>query len=197
MAYHNSILNKVQEDIMLKIGIIVGSVRDHANGTQVGEWTLNYANSRNDEGVEYELVALKDYDLPMLTTAAADATGEAVDAWKAKMASFDGYVFITPEYNRSVSGAFKNALDFLQPELHNKAVGYAGYGGLGGLAAISSLRLVAAEQEMADVRTMLTFSLMADFENFSVFKPHDYHVGNAKGLFDQLISWSTALKTIR
>ncbi len=182
---------------MLKIGIIVASVRDNANGIQVGDWTLNYANSRNDENVEYELVSLRDYDLPMLTTQAADATGEAVDAWKAKMASFDGYVFITPEYNRAMPGAFKNALDFLQPEVHNKPVGYVGYGGLGGLAAINSLRLVAAEQEMADVRTMVTFSIMADFENFSVFKPHDYHAANANGMFNQVLLWAKGLKSVR
>lgn len=182
---------------MLNIGIIVASVRDNANGLQVGDWTLDYANSRNDEGITYELVKLSDYDLPMLTTGAADASGEVIDAWKAKMESFDGYIFITPEYNRAMPGAFKNALDYLQPEVHNKPVGYVGYGGLGGLAAINSLRIVAAEQEMADVRTMLTFSLITDFENFSVFKPHDYHLANAEGLFNQVINWSNAFKTIR
>lgn len=182
---------------MLKIGIIVASVRDNANGNAVGDWTLNFANNRKDEGVEYELVALKDYDLPMLTTMAYQATGEVIDAWKAKMAEFDGYIFVTPEYNRSLPGAFKNALDFLQPEVNNKPVGYVAYGGLGGLAAIGSLRVIAAEQAMADVRTAVTFSLMTDFENMSVFKPHDYHEANATGMIDQVISWSKALKTIR
>lgn len=181
----------------MKIGIVLGSVRDNRNGKQVADWVMDYAKSRNDEGVVYELVDVKDFDLPMLNSAAADATGKDIDRWKETMASYDGYVFITPEYNRSVPGAFKNALDFLQPELHNKAVGYVAYGGLGGLAAIQSLRTIAAEQEMADVRTMVTFSLMTDFENFSVFKPHDYHVDNAKGMFDQVLLWSKALKTIR
>lgn len=181
----------------MKIGIVLGSVRDNRNGKQVADWIMDYAHSRNDEGVEYELIDVKDFDLPYLNSAAADATGEDIDRWKDVMASCDGYVFITPEYNRSVPGAFKNALDYLQPELHNKAVGYAAYGGLGGLAAIQSLRGIAAEQEMADVRTMLTFSMMADFENFSVFKPHDYHVANAKGMFDQVLLWSKAFKTIR
>lgn len=181
----------------MKIGIIVGSVREERNGIAVGEWVKDFADKRNDEGVSYELVDLKDYDLPLLGLNPTEAQGAAIGAWSEKMASFDGYVFITPEYNRSVSGAFKNALDYLQPQVNNKAVGYVSYGGLGGLAAIQSLRQIAAEQEMADVRTMVTFSLMTDFENMSVFKPNAYHADNANKMFDQVLSWSKALKTIR
>ena len=62
---------------------------------------------------------------------------------------------------------------------------------------IQSLRLINAEQEMASVRTMVTLSLMADFENMSEFKPNAYHLDNAKLMVDQVLSWSKALKTIR
>lgn len=182
---------------MLKLGIIVASIRDNAKGIQVGNWTFDFATNRKDQDVEYELVSLRDYDLPFLTTDAAKATGPVIDAWKAKMSEFDGYVFVTAEYNRSIPGAFKNALDFLQPELHNKSVGYVAYGGIGGLSAINALRVVAGEQEMADVRTMVTFSIMTDFENFTVFKPHDYHVPNVNRMLDQVITWAKALKAIR
>lgn len=182
---------------MLKIGIIVASVRDNADGTAVGEWMYQFATSRKDENVQYEVVSLMDYDLPMITTMAQTATGPIIDLWKSKMAEFDGYIFVTPEYNRSLPGAFKNALDYLTVEVNNKAVGYVAYGGLGGLAAIVSLRTIAAEQAMADVKTMVTFSIMSDFENFSVFKPADYHQANANGLLNEVISWSTALKTVR
>lgn len=181
----------------MKIGIIVASVREGANGAQVGEWTYDYALSRKDEGVEYELVSLKDYDLPLLGTSVNEAQGAAIGAWSAKMASFDGYVYVTPEYNRALSGAFKNALDYLQPELHNKAVGFVAYGGLGGLSAIQTLRLISAEQELADVRTMVTFSIMADFENMSVFEPNAYHKDNANKMFGELLLWSKALKAVR
>lgn len=181
----------------MKIGIILASVRDGRNGKAVADWTVDYANSRNDEGVTYELVDLKDYPLPLLGTPVNDESGSTIKAWSEKMASFDGYVFVTPEYNRVIPGAFKNALDYLQAEVNNKAVGYVAYGGLGGLSAIQSLRIINAEQELADVRTMVTFSLMADFENMSVFKPNDYHLANAEKMFDQVTSWSKALKTIR
>ncbi|CAM4179336.1 NAD(P)H-dependent oxidoreductase [Erysipelothrix inopinata] len=180
----------------MKIGIILGSIREGRNGEAVAKWTLDFAQKRQD-GVEYELVDLKDYDLPLLGLAPTDAQAASIKAWSEKMASFDGYIIVTAEYNRAVPGALKNALDYLQPELHNKSVGFVAYGGLGGLAAIQSLRLTLAEQELADVRTMVTFSLMTDFENMSVFKPHAYHEGNATKMMDQVTSWAKALKTIR
>ncbi|MEG0416145.1 MAG: NAD(P)H-dependent oxidoreductase [Erysipelothrix sp.] len=180
----------------MKIGIILGSIREGRNGEAVAKWTLDFAQKRQDS-VEYELVDLKDYDLPLLGLAPTDSQGASIKAWSEKMASFDGYIIVTPEYNRAVPGALKNALDYLQPELHNKSVGFVSYGGLGGLAAIQSLRLTLAEQELADVRTMVTFSLMTDFENMSVFKPHAYHEANATKMIDQVTSWAKGLKTIR
>ncbi|AMC93593.1 reductase [Erysipelothrix larvae] len=182
---------------MLKIGIVIASVREGRNGKQVGDWTYNYATTEKAEEASYELVDLKDYDLPLLGLQPTQEQGAAIKAWSEKMASFDGYVFVTPEYNRALPGAFKNALDYLQPELNNKAVGYVAYGGLGGLSSIQTLRLINAEQELASVRTMVTFSIMADFVNMSEFKPNDYHKDNANKMFDQVIAWSKALKTIR
>lgn len=181
----------------MKIAIVIGSIREDRVGKQVGDWVESFANARGDEGVTYEVVDLKNYDLPLLGTVPTPAQGEAIHAWSTKMAEFDGYVFVTPEYNRVLPGAFKNALDYLQPELHNKAVGYVGYGGLGGLSSIQSLRLINAEQELASVRTMVTFSLMSDFENMSTFKPADYHEVNANKMLDQLLAWSNALQTVR
>lgn len=186
---------------MLKIGIIQGSVREGRNGDAVAKWMLDFANKRNDQNVEYELVDLADYRLPFLgenlpesEKAAAEAT---IKAWSEKIASFDGYIFITPEYNHAIGGALKNALDYLNPEVNNKAAGFVGYGSLGGTRAHENLRLILGELQVADVRTAVTFSLMADFENFSVFKPADYHADNANQMLDQVIAWSSALQPVR
>ncbi|VEU82097.1 NADPH-dependent FMN reductase [Acholeplasma hippikon] len=181
----------------MKIGIIIGTIREGRVGASVGKWVYDFAANRNDEGVTYELVDLKDYSLPLLGVAPTEQQGAAIGAWSAKMASFDGYVFVTGEYNRSIPGAFKNALDFLKPELANKPVGYVGYGGLGGTFAIAALRVSNAQQQLAGVRTMVNFSLMADFENFTVFKPQPYHAMNMNGMLDELLVWAKAFKTIR
>ncbi|MBP2078350.1 NADPH-dependent FMN reductase [Oceanobacillus polygoni] len=185
---------------MLKIGIIQGSVRQGRNGDAVAKWMHDFATKRNDD-VAYEIVDLADYKLPFLgeeLPAERQTDAEAaIKAWSEKIASFDGYIFVTPEYNHAIGGALKNALDFLNPEVNNKAAGFVGYGSLGGTRAHENLRLILGELQVADVRTAVTFSLMTDFENMSVFKPADFHADNANGMLDQVIAWSGALKTVR
>ncbi|MBM6615136.1 NAD(P)H-dependent oxidoreductase [Desemzia sp. RIT804] len=190
-----------EETKIMKIGIISGSVREGNNATAVSQWVLDFANNRNDEGVEYELVPLSDYDLPLMGAKLfedrAEAAGAAIKAWSEKMASFDGYVFITPEYNHAVGGALKNALDYLNPEVNNKAAALVGYGSLGGARAHENMRVILGELSVASVHTTTNFSLMADFENMSVFKPNDYNKTNAEGMFNDLLLWTKALNTIR
>ena len=187
---------KTMTNEKLKIGIVQGSVRVGRNGDAVAKWMNSFAEKRND--AEYEIVDLANYNLPLLGSehAQPDAEGQ-IKAWSEKMASFDGYVFVTPEYNHAIGGALKNALDYLNPELNNKAAGFVGYGSLGGTRAHENLRLILGELQVADVRTAVTFSLMSDFENMSVFKPADYHADNANAMLDQVLSWSGALKTVR
>lgn len=184
----------------LKIAIVQGSVREGRNGEAVANWVYDFAIKRSDD-VEYEVVDLAKYDLPMLgeELEGANHVGSetAIKEWSDKMASFDGYVFVTPEYNHAVGGALKNALDFLKPEVANKTAAFVGYGSLGGTRAHENLRLILGELQVADVQTALTFSLMTDFENMSVFKPADYHTANANGMLDQLISWTGAFKSLR
>ncbi|CZQ87685.1 nadph-dependent fmn reductase [Trichococcus palustris] len=185
----------------MKIGIISGSVREGRNSAAVTEWIHDFAVKRNDEGVEYEMVALADYDLPLLGAKLSEErqaeAGAAIQAWSAKIASFDGYIFVTPEYNHAVGGALKNALDFLKPEVADKAAGFVGYGSLGGARAHENMRVILGELSVATVHTTVNFSLMTDFENMSNFVPNDYHAGNATAMFDEVIKWSGALKTIR
>ncbi|QKY71034.1 NADPH-dependent FMN reductase [Lentibacillus sp. CBA3610] len=185
---------------MLNIGIILGSVREGRNAEAVTNWIHDFAAKRNDDAA-YEVVDLADYPLPMLGASLPEAqqaeAESAIQAWSEKMASFDGYIVVAPEYNHAVGGALKNALDHLKPEVANKAAGLVGYGSLGGTRAHENLRLIFGELQVADVQTAVTFSLMTDFENFSVFKPADYHADNANKMLDQVIAWSGALKQVR
>lgn len=185
----------------MKIGIISGSVREGRNSEAVTQWIHDFAVNRNDEGVEYEIVELADYDLPLLGAKLSEdrqaAAGAAIQAWSEKMASFDGYVFITPEYNHALGGALKNALDYLKPEVANKAAAMVGYGSLGGARAHEDMRSILGELSVASVHTTTNFSLMTDFENMSVFKPNDYNKVNAQGMFDDLLLWTKAFSTIR
>lgn len=176
----------------LKIGIILGSTREGRVSPQVGAWVKSIADTRNDADVE--IVDIKDYKLPLLGES-DDMSG--VNAWNAKLAELDGFVFIVSEYNRSMSGALKNAFDSARDAWNNKAAGIVSYGSAGGARAAEHVRTVLGELQIADVRSHTLLSLFTDFENWSVFKPADLHKANVNAMFDQLIAWGTALKAVR
>jgi NAD(P)H-dependent FMN reductase len=184
---------------MIRIGIILGSTRPNRNGEQVARWVYDNAALRSD--AEFELVDLRDYPLPHLDEPLPPSLGQYQNdhtrQWADKIASFDGFVMVTPEYNHSTSGVLKNAIDYLYAEWNNKAVGFVSYGAVGGARAAEHLRLVAGELQMADVRQQVALSLITEFENFSVLKPSDYSVGALNTLFDQVIAWSAALAPLR
>ena len=184
---------------MIRIGIILGSTRPNRNGEQVARWVYDIASRRSD--AEFELVDLRDYPLPHLDEPLPPSMGQYQNdhtlQWAEKIASFDGFVIVTPEYNHSTSGVLKNAIDYLYAEWNNKAVGFVSYGSVGGARAAEHLRLVAGELQMADVRQQVTLSLITEFENFSVFKPSDYSQASLNTLLDQVIAWSAALEPLR
>ena len=184
---------------MTRIGIILGSTRPNRNGEQVARWVYDIAAGRTD--AEFELVDLRDYPLPHLDEPLPPSLGqyqnEHTKQWADKIASFDGFVFVTPEYNHSTSGVLKNAIDYLFAEWNNKAVGFVSYGSVGGARAAEHLRLIAGELQMADVRQQVALSLLTEFENFSVFQPGDYNRAALNTLLDQVIAWSTALAPLR
>ncbi|GII52179.1 FMN reductase [Planotetraspora thailandica] len=184
---------------MTKIAIILGSTRPGRNGEAVAKWVLEQVSTRTD--AEFELVDLLDYKLPHLDEAIPPSMGQYsqphTKEWSAKIASFDGYIFVTPEYNHSTSGALKNAIDFLYSEWNNKAAGFVSYGSVGGTRAVEHLRLIAGELQIADVRAQVSFTFMHDFENWSVFKPSAHHADTLQTMLDQLVSWSTALAGVR
>ena len=101
------------------------------------------------------------------------------------------------EYNHGISGALKNAIDFLFREWNDKAAGFVSYGGVGGARAVEQLRLVMAEVQIATVRNQVLLSMFTDFENFSVFKPASQHEKSVNAMLDQVIAWGGALKPLR
>ena len=183
----------------LRIAIILGSTRPNRIGEAVATWVHGIAAKRGD--AEYELVDLKDFDLPLLDEPIPPSQGKYTQphtkAWAAKVDSFDGYVFVSPEYNHSTSGALKNAIDFLYKEWNNKAAGFVSYGSAGGVRAVEHLRLIMAELQIADVRAQVMLSLFTDFENYSTFKPAPHHEKTVSAMLDQLLAWSAAMRTVR
>lgn len=190
--------NKTKEEKIMtaekmNIGIILGSTRQGRVSPQVGEWVKELADKRGD--VNYEIVDIADFDLPFLGT--TDGTEPGIAAWNEKLSNLDGFVFIVQEYNHSISGALKNALDFAREAWNNKAAGIVSYGSTGGARAAEHLRGICGELKIADVRTHPTISLFTDFENGTEFKPQALHVDNVNAMLDEVVAWSRALKTLR
>lgn len=183
----------------MKIAIIVGSTRPGRKADSVARWVHGIAQKRGD--AEYEVVDVADFNLPLLDEPVPPAMGQYskahTKAWAAKIASFDGFVFVTPEYNHGTSGALKNAIDFIYAEWNNKAAGFVSYGSAGGTRAVESLRLVMAELQVADVRAQVALSLFTDFEGMTTFKPAALHEKSVGAMLDQLVAWSGALRTLR
>ncbi len=184
---------------MIKVAIVIGSTRPGRKGEAVARWVYEIAAKRSD--VEFELVDIKDYNLPLLDESMPPSMGHYSQShtkiWAAKIDSFDAFVFVTPEYNHGASGALKNAIDFLYKEWNNKAAGFVSYGGAGGTRAVEQLRLVMAEIQIATVRAQVTLSLYTDFEKFSAFKPASHQEAAVNTMLNQVIAWGGAMKTLR
>ena len=183
----------------LKIGVILGSTRPGRNGKGVADWVIQESAGRS--GATYELVDLADYPLPLLDEPAPASmqqyTKEHTKRWAAKVAEFDGYVFVSPEYNHSTSGVLKNALDFLNVEWNDKAAALVTYGSVGGARAAEHLRAILSELQVAHVRQQMTFSLFTDFTDFTTFTPGPQHDDLLPLMLTQLEAWAGALKTLR
>jgi NAD(P)H-dependent FMN reductase len=184
---------------MIKIAVIVGTTRPDRKALDVAQWVMGIAGKRSD--ASYELVDIQDANLPLLDEPVPASMNQYskphTKAWAAKIDPFDGFVFVTPEYNHGISGSLKNAIDFLYKEWNNKAAGFVGYGSAGGVRAVESLRLVMGELMVADVRAQVMLSLFTDFENFTTFKPAAMHEKAVNTMLDQLVTWSRAMQTVR
>ena len=184
---------------MTRIAVILGSTRPGRRGEPVARWVMDQARRRTD--AEFELVDLVDYPLPHLDEPLPPNMGQYQNAhtqdWAATIGRFDGFVFVTPEYNHSTSGVLKNAIDFVYAEWNNKAMGVVSYGAAGGTRAAEHLRLIAGELQMADVRTNVALSLFTDFTDFTELTPGEYQVQALDSLFGEVIEWSRALAPLR
>jgi NAD(P)H-dependent FMN reductase len=186
---------------MLKLGIVTGSTRPGRNNEAVANWVYSVAKERED--AEFELVDIASYHLPLLDEPMppvfSQYSHEHTKAWSDKIASFDAYVLVTPEYNHSFPAPLKEAVDAHYTQWQAKPVGFVSYGGIGGgLRAVEQLRLVFAELHAMTVRDSVSFhGAWSCFDEDGA--PHDPTVveGAAKGMLDQLEWWGRALRTAR
>jgi NAD(P)H-dependent FMN reductase len=197
---------------MTRIALIVGSTRPGRRGEAVAQWVNEVAGRHSAVtagDVVVELIDLVDYDLPLLDEPVPALFGvhskSHTQRWAATIGSFDGFVFITPEYNHSVPAALKNAIDYLHAEWSDKAAGFVSYGVHGGVRAVEHLRLTMAELKVVDVRSQVVLPLFTDFEftdpndpmSPAVVAPSPQQEPTLLEMLDEIIAWSGALKPLR
>ena len=139
----------------LKIAVIIGSTRDSRFGHIPAQWIFDEAKKR--AGLDVELVDLKSFNLPLFNEMASNAWMPSSDpkavAWQNKVGEFDGYIVVTPEYNRSIPASLKNAFDQAYKEWVHKPIAFVGYGSVGGARAVEHARTIAVELQMVPVRS--------------------------------------------
>jgi NAD(P)H-dependent FMN reductase len=188
----------------MRIAIIVGSTRPGRKGSTVGRWVHDHALQRDDVPgkVDFDLLELEDFDLPLLDEAtipaAADREYEVpqTQAWSERVAQYDGYVFVTPEYNHGVPAAMKNAVDVLGPEWAHKAVAFVSYGSDGGVRAVEHWRTILANLQVSDVRAQVSLLVFEDWHE-GEFRPLDRREDELHTMLDQLIEMTEAVRTLR
>ena len=185
-----------------KIAIIISSTRQTRFGDKPAQWIYDIASQRDD--LEVEILDLRDFPLPFFDEVASNAwapsQNEVAQRWQKTVAGYDGYIFITAEYNRSITAALKNALDYAYPEWNKKAAAYVGYGSVGGARAVEQLRLISIELQMAPTRTGVHIQgadFMAVWQQGKSLTELPYLQQNASAMLDELVWWASALKEAR
>ena len=186
-----------------KIAVIIGSIRPNRQGDKPANWIAKLAQESGFFDVE--VVDLKDYPLPLFDAPASDfwmpTPNEVAAKWQAKLNEFDGYIVVVAEYNRSITGALKNAIDWAYKPFMKKAVAYVGYGSVGGARAIEHLRNIMVELQAVPVRHAVHIGgsdfvpIMMGKKTWEETAPNfDAYVPE---MLDNLVWWTNATKTAR
>lgn len=185
-----------------KLAIIVSSTRAARFADKPTAWFSGLASQRTD--AEFEVVDLRDFPMPFFDEVAsnlyAPAQNEVAQRWQQKLTEFDGYIFITAEYNHAPTAVLKNALDYAYPEWNKKPAAFVGYGSVGAARAIEQLRMIAVELQMAPTRTSVNIQ-GADF--FAVWQQGKdlseltHLLPSVNTLLDEVVWWANALNAAR
>lgn len=183
---------------MLNIAIIPGTSRPQALNPQIVSWVEQQLASNDD--VRAEVVDFGSFDLPLLDevipAGAKMYANDHTKAWGAKLEEFDAFIFVTPEYNHSISGSLKNALDFVATEFNHKVAGIVNYGADKGVRAAEHLRHILANYKLAVVRDQASFSIFTDVAD-GTFAPTEVSAAPFASMVDDIVAWGEALKSVR
>jgi NAD(P)H-dependent FMN reductase len=157
--------------------------------------------------VDARLLDLRNFPMPFFDHAVPPAMpgraayeNEVVKKWTAAIEASDGFIFVAPEYNYGPPAVLKNAIDWVYPEWNRKAAAFVSFGSVGGARSVEQLRETAIEVQLAPIRSSVHIpvaTLWAHFQGGDVDKGLAELETPAKVMIDDLLWWTTALKTAR
>jgi NAD(P)H-dependent FMN reductase len=166
-----------------KIKLIIGSTRQNRNALPISAWLVDEGKKA---GFDIEVLDLKEVNLPKFDAGVSPMympvdTPEA-KAWAAQITSADGLVFLTAEYNRSIPGSLKDAIDYLYAEWNGKKASIVSYGWIdGGGSATKHLTDILnwVKVELVGPQIAIPFT-EATFDESFQFKDIDASLGGIK-----------------
>jgi NAD(P)H-dependent FMN reductase len=147
----------------MKVGVILGTVREGRHTEKLAKWVVSEAEKRGD--MELELLDLKDYPMPFFDEPASPKfnpdrhPGPAAKRWLDKLADMDAYVIVTPEYNHSMPGVLKNALDYTDFQVYRKPIAIVSHGSAGGARAAAHLKNTISEIRAVPMSTNMALTM--------------------------------------
>lgn len=185
-----------------RIGIILSTTRETRFADRPAQWVLDIAKARGD--ADYEIVDLRDFPIPFFDAVGSPRfvpqTNEVALKWARKVSELDGYIFVTAEYNRSISGVLKNALDHIYDEPARKPAAFVGYGAVGAARAVEQLRLMAVELSMVPMKAGVHINmepLLGMLRGGKDFADYDYLAPTVTAMLDELAWYTKTLKVGR
>ncbi len=182
------------------IALIVGSTRPGRFADRPAAWLQELALRRQD--FEMQVLDLRDYPLPFFEEAGPPAAvppaNDVAKAWANALSRYDGFIFLTPEYNHGPPAVLKNALDYAYKEWGLKPAAFVGYGALGAARSVQALRLSVLALRMASISKAVhlgaEFAAIRGGKRFDEF-PHLEKAADA--MFDELVLWAKGLCVMR
>lgn len=185
-----------------RIGIILSTTRETRFADRPAQWVLDIAKARGD--ADYEIVDLRDFPIPFFDAVGSPRfvpqTNAVALKWARKVSELDGYIFVTAEYNRSISGVLKNALDHIYDEPARKPAAFVGYGAVGAARAVEQLRLMAVELSMVPMKAGVHINmepLLGMLRGGKDFADYDYLAPTVTAMLDELAWYTRTLKAGR
>ena len=186
----------------LRIGVVLGSTRAGRFADKPAEWLLGIAKKRAN--ATFEPVDLRDYPMPFFDEPKSPMRepprNEIARKWAQKVGELDAFIFVTPEYNRSIPAVLKNALDYVYAEFNRKPAAFVAYGNAGGARAVEQLRLMLVELQVAPLRNAVhvgRIEFMGMLLNGKTFGDFPHLEQAAEAMLDDLTWWGQTLRTGR